>query len=213
MQPTPRFRSRRLPRACGPRRSLCAVLVAASAGPLFAAEVPPELVANFTRRVQPLLLNKCAAGACHGGPAAHEPRFHRADVRGAVDRAGTLTNLETLLEMLGPEADAQRLVTTLSGPHPGPTPTKRLAMTPLTPRERATLESWIVAYRAARPLPTHAAAARRDAEVRPAAYEEPATPARPNRFRDLLEAAANPPPLPPPQEPQGLILGTDEPSE
>ena len=35
---------------------------------------------------------------------------------------------------------------------------------------------------------------------------KPTAAVRPNRFRALLDAAANPPPLPPPQEPQGILL-------
>ena len=47
-----------------------------------AGDLPPQLMARFTRQVQPLILNKCAAGACHGGPSAHSPAFNRGDVRG-----------------------------------------------------------------------------------------------------------------------------------
>ncbi|NBW87768.1 MAG: hypothetical protein EBR23_13320, partial [Planctomycetia bacterium] len=47
--------------------------------PAGAHDLPPELVARFTRQVQPLILNRCAAGACHGGPAAHAPRFARGE--------------------------------------------------------------------------------------------------------------------------------------
>jgi hypothetical protein len=75
-------------------------------------------------------------------------------------------------------------------------------MAPLTTAERATLEQWLIA-----------ATGRRDLEAsRPktpvAATQASAIPT-PNRFRALLDAAANPPVLPPPQEHQGIILGKD----
>jgi hypothetical protein len=136
--------------------------------------VPPELLGGFTRGVQPLLLNKCAAGACHGGSAAHEPRLRRSDVHGTIDRQSTLANLDTFLSMLGPDRD------------------------PLTAGERVALESWVAALvDAEQPVRT---VDYETTDERPA--KAPAPPPRPNRFRVLLETGT--PPLAPREgEPTG----------
>lgn len=169
---------------------------AAGGGVACAADVPPELVGQFTRRVQPLLLNKCGAGACHGGPAAHEPRLLRPDVHGTIDRRSTLANLDTFLAMLGPDRDPQPLVTRLSMQHPREPTSRRLVMKPLTAGERIMIESWIDALADA------------EGQVRMASHEEAApetatpAPTRPNRFKVLLETGA-PPPAPRTGEPSG----------
>ena len=159
-------------------------------------------MARFTKHVQPLILNKCAAGACHGGPTAHEPHFNRGDVSGRIDRGVTLANVETLFRSIGKEGNATQFLTTISARHPATASASSLTMTPLTTAERATLEQWLIA-----------ATGRRDLEAsRPktpvTATQASATPT-PNRFRAMLDAAANPAVLPPPQEPQGIILGKD----
>jgi len=167
-----------------------------------AADLPPQLMARFTKHVQPLILNKCAAGACHGGPSAHAPHFSRGDVSGRIDRGVTLANVETLFRSIGKEGNATPFLTTISARHPASSTGASLTMAPLTTAERATLEQWLIA-----------ATGRRDLEAsRPktpvAATQASAIPT-PNRFRALLDAAANPPVLPPPQEHQGIILGKD----
>jgi hypothetical protein len=177
-------------------------LVAATPALLPAADLPPHLMARFTKNVQPLLLNKCAAGACHGGPTAHAPHFNRGDVSGRIDRNVTLANLETLLRVIGKEGNARPFLTTVSARHPASSTSTSLAMVPLTTTERATLEQWLNAAGgrgelvATRPTPANSS-------LQPTAIPKP------NRFRAMLDAAANPAPLPPPQEPQGIILGKD----
>lgn len=183
------------------RRMLaCAALLAAL--PATAHDLPPELVARFTRQVQPLILNRCAAGACHGGPAAHAPRFSRGEAAAAVDRRITLANIDTLLDTLGPDRDARPLLLLLASRHPSAAGRRAPTAEALAPAQRAALESWLAAVRASE--------RQRDPHVVPAAAAV-ATPA-PNPFRDLLDAAANPPQLPPPQEPQGVIFPRDDPS-
>lgn len=169
-----------------------------------AADLPPHLMARFTRHVQPLLLNKCAAGACHGGPTAHAPHFNRGDIAGQIDRGVTLANIETLMQVVGEENDARSFLTTISARHPASSTSASRTMTPLTTAERATLEQWLGAATGRRDL----AASR--PTTPPAAPQASAAPA-PNRFRAMLDAAANPPQLPPPREPQGIILGKDSP--
>jgi hypothetical protein len=169
--------------------------------PAGAHDLPPELVARFTRQVQPLILNRCAAGACHGGPAAHAPRFTRGETTGAGDRQATLANIDTLLDTLGPDRDARPLLFLLASRHPAAAKPHAPTADALAPRQRAALENWLAAVRATE--------RRRDPAVMPASASV-AVPA-PNPFRKLLDDAANPPPLPPPQEPQGVIFPRDEP--
>lgn len=155
------------------------------------ADVPPELLGGFTRGVQPLLLNKCAAGACHGGSSGHEPRLRRSDVHGMIDRKGTLANLETFLSMLGPDRDPQPLVDLLSVRHPREPANRQLMMKPLTPRERLAIESWVAAL-----VDAEQSVRTVDYEAAAEPLDEPPAPApRPNRFRVLLDTGA--PPLAP----------------
>ena len=191
------------PSAAALRRSirwivLPAVMAAAGFMPaaVDAADPPPAVLARFTKSVQPLLLNRCATGACHGSASSPQPRLRRG-IGGHVDRQLTLANLDAFLAAVGPGGDPGPLLATISSRHPASAgPTKPTAA-PLSPQERATLEDWLTA-----------AMARGN-------YKQ-ATPARiadrspqPNRFRAMLDAAVSPPQLPPPQEPPGIILGKD----
>jgi hypothetical protein len=174
-----------------------------------AADTSPQLVALFTTKVQPLILNKCAAGACHGGPSAHAPRFHRGDIAGPIDRGSTLANIESLTDVVGPHGDLSAFLATISRRHPAGAAATSLQLTPLTPQERATLERWLAA---ATGTTAGSEATARGLTAKPptasvAGATQPVVAPRPNRFRAMLEAAANPLPLPAPQEPQGIILG------
>ncbi len=173
-----------------PRRGLPRLLLAVAIGaalptPARAAELPADLVARFTRQVQPLLLNKCAAGACHGGPRGHAPLLHR----DPATSADTLANAAALRGVLGPDGDPSPLVQRLSVRHPAAAKSRTLVMTPLTPHDRAVLEGWLVDAR-------HAAPRRslHDPAVATVSHEEPAAPPRPpNRFRALLDTGVPPP--------------------
>ena len=182
---------------------LTITLALASAAMAVASDVPPEVVAKFTRQVQPLIVNRCAAGACHGGPAGHEPRFERGPASARPDRTDTLANLKTFLETVGANRDPQRLVTLLSVRHPAEPTKSRLAAAPLTAGERITIESWLAAVKTAE------AGYRHDPAVRQVSAEAEITPQR-NPFRDLLDTAANPPAIEEPQEPQGVIFKKDD---
>lgn len=188
------------------RAAVATTLLFGQAG--HAGDLPPQLMTRFTRQVQPLILNKCAAGACHGGPSAHAPAFNRGDVRGQVDRSVTLANIETLLAALGPTGSPAALLTTISARHPASSTGSSLAMTPLTTTERATLEQWLSAA-AGRPEAIAARAPAAASSTARAGAPDAAPQPPVNRFRAMLDAAANPPTLPPPQAPQGLILGKD----
>jgi hypothetical protein len=184
------------------------ILPAAPGGPLpppepvaTAANLPPDLVADFTRRVQPLVLNRCAAGACHGGPTCPEPRFIRPDVRGGIDRRSTQANLQALLAAAGPDRTGTKLAALLAAGHPAKPASPRLIAAPLSPQERLNLERWLGGVRLAE------ARTLRDPAVQQASATEPAAP--PNRFKALLESAANPPEFPEPEEPKGVIFPQD----
>jgi hypothetical protein len=167
---------------------VAAAIAAADLAPATAAP-PTGIVTEFTRRVQPLLLNRCANGACHGGPDAAAPRLVRGDAAGRIDREITLANMDAILAACGPGRDPAAIITTISGRHPESARSPHQLAEPLTPRERATLESWLHAAATAQ---TFAASA--------------AQPGGRNRLQQLLDAAANPPPLPPPEEARGLRL-------
>lgn len=190
------------------------------------AGLPPPVVAQFTRAVQPLLINKCAQGACHGGPqataASGRPalanagpwKIARLPGGQSPDRATTLANLTAFLAVVGPERDPQPLVKSLATQHPAGAPSGAFVASPLTVRERITLETWLATVQGAEALGRGAVV---DAAVVPAGYVEETgaaagvVPPRPNRLKALLDAAANPPELPPPQEPQGIIFKKDVP--
>ncbi|MFM9023830.1 MAG: hypothetical protein ACKON7_00560 [Planctomycetaceae bacterium] len=189
--------------------ALLALVVALAPAAASAADLPPPVVASFARRVQPLVLNRCAAGACHGGPESPEPRFHRAVGGGQPARPHTLANLEALLDAIGPDPDARSLAAMLAEGHPQTRGAKARRAAPLTTPERISLDRWLAEVRA-----VEAAAPPADPGDVPASAELAAPPdPRPNRFRALLDAAANPPPLPPPEEPRGVIFKNDAPPE
>jgi len=237
---------RRPPRPRGlPVRGLAAGLLVLAGSVSRAADVPPQLVAEFTRRVQPLILNRCAAGACHGGPESPAPHFARRDPHGGFDRRSTLANLEQFLEAVGPERNAGKLASLLAVRHPTAPVSARLVAPPLSPRERAALDQWLSAVRivehdtldpavmqasaitavpmpespppapsltlppSLRPTPIPVAAAVLTLPHLPGPVTPPAPAA--NRFKNLLDAAANPTPLPLPQEPRGMIFPNDVP--
>ncbi len=168
------------------------------------ANLPPDVVADFTRRVQPLVLNRCAAGACHGGPECPKPQFIRPDVRGGIDRRSTQANLQALLTAIGPERTDAKLAALLAAGHPAKPTSPRLVAAPLSPQERLNLGRWLGGVRLA-----EARTIRDPAVQQASASQQPLAP--PNRFKAMLEAAANPPEFPPPEEPKGVIFPQDVP--
>jgi hypothetical protein len=171
--------------------------------PVAGSDLPPEVIGGFTRKLQPLIVNKCAAGACHGGPSAHEPRFDRGPVSGRLDRSSTLANMDLFLDTIGTDRDPRRLITMLSSKHPAAASKSGLAAAPLSVQERITIENWLAAVRIAE------TGRRFDPAVRQASAQVDAAPRR-NPFRDLLDGATTPQALPPPQEPQGVIFKKDD---
>lgn len=179
------------------------MLAAITCGAAAASDLPPELVGRFTRQVQPLLVNRCAAGACHGGPAGHEPRFERGPVSARPDRGHTLANIDTFLRTVGDDRDPAALVRLLAATHPAKPGRSRLAAAPLTVSERRTIETWLADVRLAE------GHVHRDPAVQQASATA-AEPAAPNRLRALLDSAANPPHFEPPRQPPGVIFRNDD---
>lgn len=178
-------------------------LHAAEPGPLPPDVLPPDLVESFTRSIQPLLLNRCATGGCHAGRTGHSPLLRRHNAAGQIDRDVTLANIDALRAGAKTPAQAHERAVILAVSHPG-----KKSPAPLSTAQMNTLRSWLVAASEADEPPTTDPAVRTAAHVAPATA--PATNAKPNRFRDLLENARNPTPLwPPPQEPKGVILKND----
>jgi len=185
---------------------------ARSAPPDVAAD--PRGLASFTRVIQPLLLNRCAAGACHGGRQSPEPQFTRGPARGMIGRPTTLANLKQLTaaaQQAGTHADFFQTVLTRHADEPGlGRPTAGL----LTTGERQLLATWLAAF--ASPPPDRSGRSGQIADdgtgltVYPAGFDQSAGPSRenrgPNRLQTLLEEAANPPQLPPPRVTKGLDL-------
>lgn len=150
------------------------------------------IVESFTRSIQPLLLNRCATSGCHVGPKAPQPRFLHRNARGHIDRDVTLANLRTVEGLTQDTRSFDKLLEELLTAHPGPTHEP-----PMSAPTATMLRKWL--------------ASKRSIEADPTAFQPTDAP---NRFRIMLEAAANHAPLwPPPQEPRGIILRDDPPPE
>ena len=204
--------NRRPPRPRGlPVRWQCLALLVSLGSVCNAADIPPELVAEFTRRVQPLILNRCAAGACHGGTESPAPRFARQAPRGGIDRRSTLANLQQFLEAVGPDRETGKLASLLAVQHPAVPASPRLVAAPLSPRERTTLDTWLTSVRIAEHRIKDPAVQQVSAVAEVPQSVAPAAAPPPNRFKALLDSAANPPQFPPPQEPQSVIFPNDTP--
>jgi hypothetical protein len=176
--------------------------------PPAAASFDARLVSSFTSGIQPLLLNRCATGNCHGGTDAAAPQFQRQLFRGNIDRHMTLANIDALTSVLRPDFDARRLLLAASTPHGGSN------RPPLSNQQLHTLALWINAALAQQATWGQAELASFETPVpasseAPRATGSPVSPAQPtlesNRFQQMLDNAANPQPLPPPQEPAGII--------
>ena len=149
---------------------------------------PDPTIAEFTRRVQPLLFNRCASGACHGGTQAGSLQFKQRDFSGNITREITLGNMKAILEACGTKRSPASLFKTIAGRHPKHASTPQELARPLSPQERVVLEGWLTT--ALHDKPTAA----------------PRVSHSPNRFKQLIDNAANPPVFPAPQEPKGIIL-------
>lgn len=67
--------------------------------------ISPDLLTSFTRVIQPVLLNRCAAGACHGGRQSPFPQLDRSGIRTAPSRVPRFA----ILRRFSPEASGELL--------------------------------------------------------------------------------------------------------
>ena len=204
----------------------------AVADDLSTSDVSPAIVGSFTRAIQPLLLNRCAAGACHGGTQGTEPKLIRGPVHGHVNRKTTLMNLESVSSSVMHNAEDTRALASILDHHniKENKPVKNKPL--LTAREQESLVTWLASL----PRNTSPAPAQNPAEnlaIEPVPMSpnldlqtQPVTPAnftqpqhqrslakQPNRLRRLLEQAKNPPQLPLPTLTPGLQLEKLTPEE
>jgi len=168
-----------------------------------ADRLPPDLLAGWTRSIQPLLINRCAAGCCHGSSQSPLPRIDRGMPAGGVSRPITLKNIESLRACIGPRPDGRDLVAVAGmphgeGSHPADDP-------PLSREECRRVAAWIEAAIATTPSRGVVVASHHEPV---AGQSAPSTePLAGNRLKAMLDREANPLPLwPPPQQPQGLLL-------
>ncbi len=90
------------------------------ATPTVMPDLPEGVIENFTRKVQPILVNNCTAAKCHepGGPQAFQ--LNRAILRGEANRRTTMLNLAATLTLVDREnPEKSRLLTLPRQTHAG----------------------------------------------------------------------------------------------
>jgi hypothetical protein len=81
-------------------------------------ELPEVAVERFTVHLQPLLLNRCGANACHGATSEAQFRLIRPSWGKTATRRYTQRNLYAVLQQLDPQTpEKSRLLTVPSAPH------------------------------------------------------------------------------------------------
>jgi hypothetical protein len=159
--------------------------------------LPPGAVEDFTRRVQPILVNNCTASGCHRPGGGQQLQLHRELLFGHSDQRSTTANLISVLAAIDrTNPEASKLLAALRGPHAG-------SLTPRLDGRRGALREEVEAWTnrvAGQPIEPQAIAKtptpRRDEAVEPAAFEEqPLTSAEEVRIAREVEewAAANEP--------------------
>jgi hypothetical protein len=189
-------------------------------------EIKAVTLSSFTRFIQPLLLNHCATGACHGGNTAAAPRLRRGPVRGLAHQSTTLANLQSITAAVNDAGGSQAFLHQVVTGHEQANSLRRGSFKPLSTRERQLLETWLALNlpdtesQASADRTTTATAAVTSAQfdlprepkpnyaapTQPAVTQTSAPAYGPNRFRSMLDRAANPPYLPPPRATKGLNL-------
>jgi hypothetical protein len=64
------------------------------------SDLPAGAVEQFTRRVQPILVNNCTAAGCHQAGGTNAFQLDRAILRGLANRRATIRNLEATLTLV-----------------------------------------------------------------------------------------------------------------
>ena len=174
-------------------------------------EVHPAVIGSFTRAIQPLLLNRCAAGACHGGSQGAAPQLLRGPIHGRANQRTTLKNLESITTSVQDKSNDRMFLSKILNHHDKRTkasvPKKEL----LTAHEQELFVTWLTAlHQNEHPQLRSAAPSPQSQRVNPASFELPQPPpaslGQHNRFKILLEQAKNPPQFPPPRVTPGLRL-------
>jgi hypothetical protein len=62
--------------------------------------LPPKTMEMFTKTVQPLLVNRCSNGACHGPRSEEKPRFYRFRTGTLPSRRTTQRNLHAVMDFV-----------------------------------------------------------------------------------------------------------------
>ena len=65
-----------------------------------AAQLDPQAIEQFTRQIQPILVNGCGAANCHGSEVGGQFQLNRDWVRNMANRRSTLRNLRSTLELV-----------------------------------------------------------------------------------------------------------------
>ena len=106
-------------------------------------------IQQFTTSVQPLLMNRCAAGACHGPGSESELRIIRPPFRQLVTSRLTHRNLRAVLPFVALESPASSpLLTTPQQPHGG---LSEPVLDSNTASQNATILRWLVQLRLRQP--------------------------------------------------------------
>jgi hypothetical protein len=143
------------------------------------ASIPVAAAETFVTTVQPLLINQCAGGGCHGGANAAQPRLLRFDPRKSPSRVYTERNLAAALKYVDRDnPDVSPLLLAPSRPHGR---AKAAIFTGRSLAQQAELANWIrhVAGKPVAVPESNAANARLDANattgdvgVRHAGYDD-----------------------------------------
>ncbi len=156
-------------------------------GPAARATLPEGALEQFTRRIQPVLLNGCATSGCHGADPVGGFALDVAPLRGYGDIRSTQRNLQLTLQLINlTQPGESKLLTMARGPHAGVTPISGQRREDILQR----LAAWIddIAVYNAPPTP----------EAAPGAAPPVATAAPSTAFQSLSQPAET---MSPPENP------------
>lgn len=160
-------------------------------------DVPPLAIERFGTVVQPILLNRCAAGQCHGPTARSSLRLLRPPAGQTITRRFTQRNLATVLSYVDPhDPAASALVVKPQSPHGG------LATAVFDKHSQAQLAELVAWVRLLAPSPAAPTTAKPSGSPPPSAEASPAGTSVPSSPTTLLSqpsqsAAAPATPSPP----------------
>jgi len=138
-------------------------------------ELPSEAVREFRERIQPLLLNSCASGQCHGPQTGGSFRLLRPSFGRVASRRLTQRNLYSVVNHIDPDDPAQSpLLRAACTAHGSP---ERRSVAPAGSRQYEMLADWVRTL-VAPPVEQAASAAGKTAPqqggaVEPAVFETP----------------------------------------